>query len=151
MKNNAFFKFLFPNSPHRARVNVAIFLGRIVFSVLLGYHGLVKMATFEDTAEQFAAWGFPSSALIWLVIFAEVVCSLFIMIGFLTRLAAIPIFISMLVAYFWAHGGLVIDGNGNVGGELALVYAVIYILLEITGAGKYSIDYKIHKSLRHSA
>ncbi len=38
-----------------------------------------------------------------LVIFAEFFCGLLVLIGFFTRLAVIPIFIDMAVAFFIAH------------------------------------------------
>ena len=38
MKGKKFLDFIFPNSPHRARVNVALLLGRVAFAVLMGYY-----------------------------------------------------------------------------------------------------------------
>ena len=147
MKGKKFLDFIFPNSPHRARVNVALLLGRVAFAVLMGYHGLVKMTTFSDLSNEFPnPFGLGSSLSLSLVIFAEAFCTLFVLFGFLTRLATMPIIFAMLVAYLFAHGGYVIDG-----GELPLLYAIIFILLCITGAGKYSIDHKIHKKLKHVA
>jgi putative oxidoreductase len=37
------------------------------------------------------------------VIFAEFVCGFFVLIGLFTRLSVVPIFITMVVAYFVAH------------------------------------------------
>ena len=147
MKSKSVLDFIFPNSPHRARVNVALLLGRIVFSVLLGYHGLIKVATFSDLSNEFPnPLGLGSAASLSLVIFAEVFCSLLVLIGLFTRLAAIPIVFAMLVAYLFVHGGYIIDG-----GELPFIYAIVFALICVTGAGKYSIDYKIHKKLKHKA
>ncbi len=152
MKGKKFLDFIFPNSPHRTRVNVALLLGRVAFAVLLGYHGLVKMTTFSDLSNEFPnPFGLGSSLSLSLVIFAEAFCSLFILFGFLTRLATMPIIFAMLVAYIFIHGGYVVDMGDFKGGELALLYAIIFILLCITGAGKYSIDHKIHKKLKHMA
>ena len=152
MKNKKLLDFLFPNSPHRVRVNVAILLGRIAFSVLLGYHGLLKIASFSDLTNEFPnPFGLGASVSLSLVIFAEVFCSLMVVLGLLTRVAAMPIIFAMLVAYFFIHGGYVVDMGDFKGGELALLYAIIFILICITGAGKYSIDYQIHKKLKHKA
>ena len=146
MKNNGFMKFAFPSSPHRERVNVAILLGRIAFAILLAYHGLVKLATFGDLAPEFPnPFGFGGEASLAIVIFVEVVGALFIIPGFITRLVAIPVAIVMLVAYFFVHGASLVEG------ELSLIYAIVFILLAVTGAGKFSIDHKIHKKFRHSA
>jgi putative oxidoreductase len=52
-----------------------------------------------------------------------------------TRLAAIPLLITMLVAVLIVHSA---DAFGNK--ELALLYAVIYLTLIFTGGGKFSAD-----------
>ena len=147
MKSNGFLNFIFPNSPHRVRVNVVLLLGRIVFSVLLAYHGLIKVATFSDLSNAFPnPFGLGAAASLSLVIFAEVFCSLLVLIGLVTRLAVMPIVFAMLVAYLFVHGGYIVDG-----GELPFIYAIIFALIGVTGAGKYSIDYKIHKKFKHKA
>jgi putative oxidoreductase len=58
-----------------------------------------------------------------------------LVIGWATRFVLVPLIITMLVAVFVAHGG---DIFGK--GELAFFYLMVYIILLITGAGKYSAD-----------
>jgi putative oxidoreductase len=72
-----------------------------------------------------------------LVILAEVICPLFIILGFKTRLAAIPPIIAMSVAAFVAHAGDAFSTK-----EKALLFAVAFMVLLLTGAGKFSIDKK---------
>ena len=70
-----------------------------------------------------------------LVIFAEVFCSLAIMFGLFTRLAAIPLIVAMCVAAFVTHAGQAFSAK-----ELALLYLTFYAVIFITGPGRYSID-----------
>lgn len=71
-----------------------------------------------------------------LAVFAEVICSTFVLVGLGTRLATIPLIITMLTAAFVAHAD---DPFGKK--ELPLLYLFIYITVLILGSGKYSIDF----------
>lgn len=64
---------------------------------------------------------------------------LLIAIGLLTRPVAALLFLQMLVAYFQAHmpqGGLPVQN----GGELALLYALVWAYFVGNGAGPASVD-----------
>lgn len=74
-----------------------------------------------------------------LTILAEVGCSLLLMLGLGTRLAALALGFTMAVAFFVVHGTK-FSGLGN--GELAWIYLVGYVVLFIAGAGKFSLDKK---------
>jgi putative oxidoreductase len=93
----------------------------------------------------------PQLSLI-LAMVAEFVCPILIMVGFLTRLAAIPTAIAMGVAAFVFHGAdpwtmeeaaqLFMSGQTQfpVAKETALLYMIPFLTLVFTGAGKFSID-----------
>ena len=70
-----------------------------------------------------------------LTVFAEVLCSGLLMVGLFTRLATMPLLITMLVAVFIVHGA---DPLGKK--EPALLYGLVYATLFFTGPGKYSVD-----------
>ena len=72
-----------------------------------------------------------------LAIFTEFCCSLFLIFGLMLRLMLIPMIISMAVAFFDVHDAILPEG------ELALIYLIVFIILYITGAGRYSLDYLI--------
>ena len=76
----------------------------------------------------------PGAAL-GLVIFAEVFCAFGIIVGLFTRLAAIPLLVTMLVAVFHVHAA---DPFGKK--ELAALYAASCVTLVLAGAGQLSID-----------
>lgn len=64
---------------------------------------------------------------------------LLIVLGLLTRPVAIILALEMVVAYFMAHqsqGGFPVEN----GGELPLLYALIFAFLATIGAGPASID-----------
>jgi putative oxidoreductase len=75
-----------------------------------------------------------------LAVFAEVFCSLLLIFGIATRLAAIPLIITMLVAAFIVHAN---DGFGRQ--ELPLLYSAVFFAIAIAGAGKISFDHWIYR------
>lgn len=82
--------------------------------------------------------GAPASLI--LTVFAEVVCSLLIAIGLWTRLALIPLIITMAVAVFIIH---INDSLGTM--EPALMYLLSYCALFLLGSGNFSIDAVLKK------
>lgn len=72
-----------------------------------------------------------------LSVFCEFCCSLFLIAGLLERIILLPMIISMGVAFFVIHDSMMPEG------ELSLIYLVIFIILFVTGPGRYSLDYMI--------
>lgn len=72
----------------------------------------------------------------------EVFGGLAIALGVLTRPVAVVLALEMLIAYFYAHApqGPIPYANG---GELALLYAVVWIYLAGNGAGPASVDRRL--------
>ena len=69
----------------------------------------------------------------------EVFGSLFIIAGFMTRPVAAIMFLEMLAAYWIAHlpqGGYPIQN----GGEIVLLFALVWLFLVGNGAGPWSVD-----------
>ena len=65
-----------------------------------------------------------------------------VIIGFLYRLAMIPMIFTMIVAFFVVHANDVFAVK-----ELAFIYLVVFILMYIAGPGKFSIDHIIGNEL----
>jgi putative oxidoreductase len=104
--------------------------------LLLFGHGLPKLTHFSERAARFAdPIGVGPGAGLALVIFAEVFCSLFVMLGLATRLAAIPPVIFFLIAALIHHAA-----DPWAKKELALVYLVAFLTLILTGGGNYALD-----------
>src|SRR3989337_1747274 len=85
--------------------DVALLLARVGISVLMLTHGLPQLAKlFSGDPVQFLPFmGLSPEVSLALAVFAEVFCSIFILVGFATRLAVIPLAITMLVALFMVH------------------------------------------------
>lgn len=137
IKNYAFSPGFYPNN-----VSTALLILRVVIGAFMLTHGWGKMETlFSGEPIQFPdPIGFGANFSLALAVFAEVLCSILLILGLGTRLAATPLLITMLVAAFIVHAN-----DGFAKQEFALLYAVIYLTIAITGAGKYSLDYLISK------
>lgn len=70
-----------------------------------------------------------------LATFAEVFCSILIILGLFSRWAVIPLIIVMLTAFLTVHCG---DPFGKQ--EKVFLYLFPYLVLFFTGPGKYSLD-----------
>lgn len=103
-------------------------------------HGIPKLNNFLV-----GDWSFPdpiglgSEISLILAIFAEVFCSILILIGYKSRLASMPLIITMLVALLIVHSSDPILDHWNI-----LLYLLAYGLLLHLGGGKYSITYFLH-------
>lgn len=121
-------------------VDLGLLIFRIVVSGLMLTHGYPKLLKFFGEEEiNFAdPIGLGVDLSFGFAVFSEFVCSIFIIFGFLTRFAAIPVFITMAVATFIVHAS---DGFGKQ--ELPILFMVSFLLLILCGGGKYSLDYFI--------
>ncbi len=127
---------LFAVTPAGAPIHVGLLLLRIGASALMLTHGLPKLT--KMLAGNFAfgdPLGLGSGASLVLAVLAEVGCSLLILVGAGTRLAALPLVVTMLVAALIVHAD---DAFGKK--ELPLLYLLIYTVLLLAGSGKYSVD-----------
>ncbi|MDR2231746.1 MAG: DoxX family protein, partial [Tannerella sp.] len=127
---------LFPGSSYSSLTSLAILLLRLVFAGMLMTHGWQKLANFDATAQMFGSMGM-NSTMVAMVVFAEFFCALGVVVGLLHQLALIPMIINMAVAFFMAHGGRLVGENN---GELAFLYLGAFIVLILTGPGKFAID-----------
>lgn len=105
---------------------------------MLAFHGWGKLANFGSRWGKFGdPLGIGPHLSLILVVFAEFFCSIALIFGLFTRAAAIPPLIAMLVA-----GGIVHADDPWSKQEFAFLYAIPYLALILTGAGKYSLDAK---------
>ena len=115
----------------------AILLLRLFVGAMMLTHGMTKLMNFAALSGSFPdPIGIGSAPSLTLALLAEAGCSILIMAGFLTRLATLPLIVNMLVAAFVAHGGDPFQVK-----ELAIMYLGIYVVLLLTGAGRFSVDY----------
>lgn len=131
-------KKLLVNNSKEEYLNILILIIRLTVAVLMITHGFPKLAKLFGSEDiQFAdPIGLGPALSLALVVFAEFFCSIFIGIGLGTRLATIPLIITMSVAAFITHAA---DPIGKK--ELAILYLLIYLVLLVVGSRKYSIDH----------
>jgi putative oxidoreductase len=100
-------------------------------------HGIPKIGRLlgEGPVKFADPFGLGPEISLGLAIFAEVVCAILVMVGFKTRLATIPLIITMLTAAFYAHWN---DPFGKK--ELPLLYVCVFLGILAFGAGKFAID-----------
>lgn len=123
-------------------LNIVVLILRLSVAVLMITHGLPKLNKLLAGGEiEFGdPIGLGAVLSLVLAVFAEFFCSIFIGIGFGTRLASIPLVITMAVAAFIVHFE---DPIGDK--EHALLYLVIYLTLMVVGSGKFSVDYLLSR------
>ena len=99
-------------------------------------HGYSKLQKLLAGNFQFAdPIGLGPEISLGLAVFAEFLCSILIVLGLGTRLASIPLIVTMAIAAFITHGA---DPFGRK--ELALFYLISYTVLLLMGSGKLSVD-----------
>jgi putative oxidoreductase len=107
-------------------------LTRIVVGFLFLCHGVQKLMLGAPPPEM-------PAGLFWATAVIETFGGLAVMVGFLTSYAAFLTSGTMAVAYFLAHqkdGLLPIQNKG----ELATLYAWVFLLISSRGAGIWSVD-----------
>ena len=113
-----------------------ILLARIIFGFMFLSHGIAKLHIYSEIPDTFPdPIGLGSTLSLWLVLFAEILCSIGFVLGALFRLCLIPMIFTMCIAVFVVHAGDPLDVK-----ELSLMYLAIFALLFITGPGRFSID-----------
>ncbi len=135
-------KYLFKTNINIKNLHIVLLLIRVLIGAFMIIHGLQKtQLLFAEGGIKFAdPIGLGATVSLLLVLFAEIICSGLIMIGFGTKLAVIPLITTMLIAVFVVHAD-----HGFAKQEMGLHYLLTYILLLVTGSGKYSIDQLISK------
>ena len=125
-----------------ARINklvspdAAIALLRIGAAALIMTHGIPKLEQILGGDFSFGdPIGIGAAPSIVLVAFAEAICAFLVLIGLWTRPALIPLMINMAVAVFIAHAGDPFSQK-----ELGLFFLIVFVVLFLTGPGKYSAD-----------
>ena len=131
-------------SSRNTALSMGLLLLRVAFGCLMLVHGVQKVMGFSEMADKFPdPIGIGSQLSLICAIGAEVGCSLLLIVGLGTRLAAIPLAFTMIVALFIVHA----SDPWKVK-ELAAVYVSVYLSLIFTGAGEFSLDRRIFKNKR---
>ena len=117
---------------------------RLLSGGMMLTHGLPKFdRLFGEGPVKFAdPFGLGPEISLGLVLFAEVGCSLLVMLGFKTRWATLPLLFTMLMAAFYAHGSDPFSDK-----ELSLLFFTVFLSVLISGGGRFSVDGWVKKSI----
>ncbi|MBC7525345.1 MAG: DoxX family protein [Flavobacterium sp.] len=142
-------KKLFSLTANPIQKDLGLLILRLIIGILMACYGYEKFSHFSEMAssdfwsKNISFLGMTGKVPLALTIFAELFCSILLIIGAFTRFALVVLmfctgYIIVIVAQFN------IISQGDNGHELntAFVYFMIYLSLFFTGPGKYSLDYK---------
>jgi putative oxidoreductase len=128
-------------SPTKSQIDTALTVLRVVLGITFIMHGGQKIFVygFDGVAGSFAQMGIPAAGLMGpFVALVEFFGGIAIVLGLLTRLAALGLAATMVVAILTVH---LKAGFFNPGGiEFPLSLLGTAITLAITGAGALSLD-----------
>ena len=112
--------------------------GRVVS---VAYYALIKIEDYDRYCVDFFGdpIGIGMIPSLWLTIFAQIPCAIALILGLFSRPAATVLAINMAVAvkYHWN------DPLATV--SLPIVFLAMYVLLMLTGGGRFSLDSLIFK------
>jgi len=122
--------------------NLATLILRVCLgAVMIPAHGWAKLSRFSEMQDKFMDFmGLGSQISLGLAVFAEFFCAILLILGLFTRLAAIPLIVTMFVAVTMAHGVDIFDKA-----QFPFILLAGFLTIFILGPGKISIDGLISK------
>ena len=131
----------------QASLHLALLLLRSVVSLTMLFYGYHKLSHFSEMIKE-DFWikevnflGLGASFSLALTIFAEFFCSLFVLIGLCTRLSLLPLLFCMgYIVVHIDHAEIIEAGKHGYELNHAFYYAILYLVLLLTGPGKWSFD-----------
>lgn len=123
--------------PKAGTLNLGLLILRVGYGAFMLFgHGLGKLMSFNEIAEKFAdPLGVGAKFSLALAVFSEVFCSILLILGLGTRVAAFFLMFTMTIAAFVVHK----DDPWSTQ-EKAQLYLLVYAALMATGPGDWSLD-----------
>jgi putative oxidoreductase len=119
---------------------IGVMFVRIAVGVVFFMHGYQKWFTYkpQGVVDAFGKMGLPPAAA-YATMTAELVCGALLILGFLTRIAVIPIIVVMTVAILHVHlkNGFFLD---KMGYEYALTLGLAGLGILFAGPGLLAVD-----------
>lgn len=124
-----------------SRIDTALLLLRVVVGIIMIVHGAQKLFVFgfAGVSHSFAQMGIPAAAFMGpFIALVEFFAGIAVVLGLLTRLAALGLACDMAGAILFVH--LKNGFFGPMGFEYPLTLLVAFLTLLIAGAGAMSVD-----------
>jgi putative oxidoreductase len=125
-----------------ARISwLAPLLGRLAVGLLFLSTGWGKVHNIEKVTGFFEKLGIPAPGFnAVLVGYSELICGALLVLGLVTRLATIPLVVSMVIAILTAKRGD-IHNLFDLVGQDEFTYLVVLVMIAIIGPGATSLDH----------
>jgi putative oxidoreductase len=119
---------------------LAPLLGRCSVGLLFVSTGWGKVHSLDKVTKFFVTLGIPAPGLNAVVVaYSELVCGALLVLGLCTRLATVPLIVSMVVAILTAKLGD-IHGVFDLVAADEFTYLCVLLMLALIGPGKVSLD-----------
>ncbi|GAA4315979.1 DoxX family protein [Compostibacter hankyongensis] len=116
-------------------VHFSLLLLRVGLGLMMMVHGWQKLQRFSEMAAQFAdPLHVGTRGSLVLVLFSELGCAFLVMLGLLTRFAALVLLIQLCIVVLIIHRG---DFGHQ---ELGLHFLLGYLVILLCGPGRISVD-----------
>ncbi len=152
---SGFIKSLYFRTTGYSYTNLGRLFLRLFVGIMLMQFGIRQIARFYEVRDMFpCVLGMDSETSLIVMICIELICSLFIMCGFLTRLMILPPFVAMILAEyhllhdFVGEAPYLLDWQQQ--GYLPIMFLGIYFFLMLVGPGKISVDYFLSLHIIHT-
>ncbi len=124
---------------------LVLLVARLTLGVLFVSTGWGKVHNLEKVTAFFAELHIPAPAFnAVLASTTELVCGALLVLGVASRLAALPLVVTMVVALVTAKAGD-IHGLPDLFGEVEWTYLVLLLVVAVFGGGRLSLDHVIAK------
>jgi putative oxidoreductase len=130
---------------------LAPLLGRFAVGMLFLSTGWGKVHSIPKVTEYFESLHIPAPAFnAVLVAYSELIGGTLLVIGLLTRLAAVPLIVSMIIAIMTARLGDLHNVFDLVGFD-EFTYLVVLVMIALIGPGAASLDHVLFARWREGA
>ena len=148
------FKQIYIRTSGYSYTNMGRLFLRLFAGIMLAQFGVRQWMHFAETAPTFpSVIGLSPEAGLVILICIEIICSLFIMVGFCTRLMVLPPFAAMVIAEaYLLHNAHEVSYmiSWSQPGYLPIMFMGIYFFILLVGPGKISADYFLSLHFIHS-
>ena len=154
-KLQSILKNLYLASSGYSYTNLGRLFLRLFVGIMLIQFGVRQLTYFHEIKSIFpSVLGMDSELSLIVLISIEIICSLFIMMGFMTRLMSVVPLVVMIVAEYYILSDFTQQAsymlNWQQQGYLPVMFCGIYFFLLLVGPGKISIDYFLSLHIIHT-
>ncbi len=148
------FKLIYIRTTGYSYTNLGRLFLRLFVGVMLMQFGIRQLLHFDEAAVNFpATLGMNAEVSLAVMITIEIVCSLFIMFGFCTRMMVLPPFIAMILAEYHLLQSTAMatyDISWTQPVYIPILFMGIYFFILLVGPGKISVDYFLSLHFIHT-